>query len=604
MDLQQDFFAYVLKWKKNNKIKALDLRKSAKCSIELDEIQDSLTCFASAVFAKPMEVRRTEGLPHVSGTKLFLPAFVALNDSHAGNYICYHLLVLHLWAISKHIAPINAAISEYENFALVNQHIPAATALLIETFPNYLSHYQAMGPSWNDEEARKITPVAKKFKLTQELGFDPRLMWGQLPRQTQNIDSSNSTPEQRTAFPEGVTEKKSKSKGEIKKISLDEKENLGQDVFTHFEKVETAEEYKGIQRDTDGSDEMNQHADALDDLNIEEVVRSNKTAKSLYKTELDMGFEIADFKEDLPARSWEEVFHYDEWDQKKRVYKKDWCRVVYSKQEATGENYRLKSLKMVIKERAVEIGKLKKKLIQLASEVKVVKKLFYGRGIDIDNVIRNVCRQKNGDSGDQRYYQETRKRHRDMVCLLLVDTSLSSDSWVQNKRVLDVCLEALLTFGEASSSLGDPVMVAGFNSNTRHDCKFLQWKSFEDPWSKFIDKVDEISPAGYTRIGPAIRHATHILSERKEKHKLLLIFTDGRPTDFDKYEGNYGLGDVRQAVREADRQGVVSFALAVDPSAKHFLPQLFGLGNFQILHNIQAMPEALSKLYGRMAKRS
>ena len=119
-----------------------------------------------------------------------------------------------------------------------------------------------------------------------------------------------------------------------------------------------------------------------------------------------------------------------------------------------------------------------------------------------------------------------------------------------------------------------------------------------------MDKVDEIAPAGYTRIGPAIRHATHILSQRKEKHKLLLIFTDGRPTDFDKYEGNYGLGDVRQAVREADREGVVSFALAVDPSAKHFLPQLFGLGNFQILHNVQNMPEALAKLYGRMAKRS
>lgn len=190
-----------------------------------------------------------------------------------------------------------------------------------------------------------------------------------------------------------------------------------------------------------------------------------------------------------------------------------------------------------------------------------------------------------------------------MACLLLVDTSLSSDSWVQNRRILDVSLDALITFGEASQSLGDPIMVAGFNSNTRNDCKFIEWKSFDEPWSKFISSIDSIRPAGYTRIGPSLRHATKLLTDRKEKHKLLLVFTDGRPTDFDRYEGSYGLGDVRQAVREADREGVVCFALALDPSAKQFLPRLFGLGNFQILANLESLPEVLTKLYGKIAKR-
>ena len=209
-----------------------------------------------------------------------------------------------------------------------------------------------------------------------------------------------------------------------------------------------------------------------------------------------------------------------------------------------------------------------------------------------------MCDRKHGNSGDQRYYQETKKRHRDMSTLLLVDTSLSSDSWVQNRRILDVALDALITFGEAAQSLGDPIMVAGFNSNTRNDCKFIEWKDFNEPWFQFTQNIGNIRPAGFTRIGPSIRHSTKLLLERKEKHKLLLVFTDGRPTDFDRYD----VGDVRQAIREAEREGVICFAIAIDPTAKQFLPRLFGLGNFEILKNLESMPDILTQLYTKLSK--
>jgi len=604
LDIQQDLFSYLFRWRKRNKENALAARKAAHEAVELDEVRESLSYFASAIFGIPLELRTTVEFPYISGNKLFLPSFLALKTSSQINYDAYHLLVLHLWAISTLIPIGQSSLSAYEDYLQVNSKITEAQTLLMEMFPNYRELYEVMIETWSEEEKRLQAPKEKLFKFPTEMGFDPRVIWGRCPRATHFIESDDSVPEERTAFPEVTSERKSKSKGEVKKISFDEdKDNIGQDVFHHFEKVETAEEYTGGVRETDGADDMAAHADALDELNIEEVIRSKKGAHSLYKSELDMGFIMSDLQEESAIGPKDEVFQYDEWDEKKRIYRKDWCRVTH-RTETPGENYRTKSLKTIIQERAIEINKLKKKLIQLSSEVKVIKKLFYGRSIDIDNVIRITCRRKNGDSSDQRFYQETRKHHRDMACLLLVDTSLSSDSWVQNKRVLDVSLEALMIFGEATATLGDAVMVAGFNSNTRHDCKFLEWKSFEEPWSKFMDQVDGISPAGYTRIGPALRHATHLLSQRKERHKLLLLFTDGRPTDFDKYEGQYGLGDVRQAVREADRQGIVTFALTVDPAAKHFLPKLFGLGNFQILQNVQTLPDSLAKLYLRMAKNS
>lgn len=593
MDIGEGLVSYLLRFSKKQKLKSLELKKKNLSAIRLSDIKESLAIFASAVFELPIEIRETNDYPYISGVKLFLPEFMAFGHSIQKNKEAFEIAVLNIFAISRLHPPLLSAKDFEDEFEIIKPLIPEAIELLQKKYPNYHSLYH----SFHFEESVKQDPK-------ESVGFNLRCLWGRLPRKASHIEAGHFIPEVREALPEGMTERKSPSKGTIKKIDLDEnKENIGQDVFHHFEKVETAEEYKGVQRDTDGSDQLAQHADALEDLNLEDVIRSSKATNSLYKTELDMGFEVTDLLESNNPVMELKTFFYDEWDEKKRLYKKDWCRILHLPGETKSKNETDRFFyQECVKKRSQEISRLKKKLIQLASEIRIEKKLYFGRSIDIDNVIRNTCLRKNGNSGDQRYYQETKKRHRDMACLLLVDTSLSSDSWVQNRRILDVSLDALITFGEASQALGDPIMIAGFNSNTRNECKFIEWKSFDAPWSKFCESVDSITPAGYTRIGPAIRHATKLLTERKEKHKLLLIFTDGRPTDFDRYEGHYGLGDVRQAIREADRDGVVCFAIAIDPTAKQFLPRLFGLGNFQIMNHLESMPEVLTKLYGRLAK--
>lgn len=594
MELDQSIFTFFLKFNKKNKEKSLKKKKNQLNSVELVDIKESLCIFASAVFKLPIEIRGTQDFPYVSGNKIFLPNFIALTNEFEKNRLLYQVITLHLYSISKIVKSLDVAQDLAVELNNLEEFIISAKNNLTEAFPKYSELYSFVTEGWIFE--------INNNQFNEEVGFDRKIIWGRFPRKPNFISGSNEQAEPREALPEGATERKSKSKGSIKKIDFEEdKENIGQDVFHHFEKVETAEEYKGIQRDTDGADDLAAHADALDDLNLEQVIRTSKAAKSIYKTELDMGFDIVDLKEEEIVEVKDKVSFYDEWDEKNRIYKKDWCRVIQSK-GIVGEKKLGKSHLDCLNIRNSEVNKLKKKLIQLTSEIKKEKRLYDGREIDIDNVIRNACLRRSGDPGDQRFYQETKKRHRDMACLLLVDTSLSSDSWVQNKRVLDVALEALLIFGEASASLGDPIMVAGFNSNTRHDCKFIQWKSFEEPWSEFKNQVDHIVPTGYTRIGPAIRHANKLLSERSERHKLLLIFTDGRPTDFDKYEGHYGLSDVRQAIRESDRLGVVSFALAIDLSAKQFLPRLFGLGNYQILTNMELLPVILAKFYTKMVK--
>ena len=592
MDIFEDFASYLLRFSKRRKLKLLNQKQVELNFVELSELKESLAIYASAIFQMPIEIRETNDFSYVSGTKIFLPDFFAIGSSLQNNREAYQITILHLYAISKLRSQASfQSLSLDDELTIIENLKESACLLLSEEFPNYKKLVSQM----------ELTTEVVEFK---NLGFDSRLLWGRLPKRASLMDANEFVPEVRIADSKAMTERKSNTKGTIKKIDFDEnKENIGQDVFHHFEKVETAEEYKGVQRETDGSDQLAHHADALDDLNLENVISGGKSADSLYKTELDMGFEVTDLREQFIAAPEIESFLYDEWDASKRVYKKDWCRILHIKDRPfKNEEDKSTFYGDCLLKRHAEINKLKKKLIQLTSEVKVEKKLFNGREIDLDNVIRNVCDRKHGNSGDQRYYQETKKRHRDMATLLLVDTSLSSDSWVQNRRILDVALDALITFGEAAQSLGDPLMVAGFNSNTRNDCKFIEWKNFDEPWSQFTQNIGNIRPAGFTRIGPALRHSTKLLMDRKEKHKLLLIFTDGRPTDFDRYEGSYGLGDVRQAIREAERDGVICFAIAIDPTAKQFLPRLFGLGNYEILKNLESMPDILTQLYTKISK--
>lgn len=59
----------------------------------------------------------------------------------------------------------------------------------------------------------------------------------------------------------------------------------------------------------------------------------------------------------------------------------------------------------------------------------------------------------------------------------------------------------------------------------------------------------------YTRLGAGIRYATEKLTKQPEGKRLLLILTDGKSNDLDKYEGRFGIEDTRQAILAYRSQG-------------------------------------------------
>jgi len=69
---------------------------------------------------------------------------------------------------------------------------------------------------------------------------------------------------------------------------LDEKQ-LEDAVLQHqFEKVETADEFGGNFRDMDGDDELDDHANALEDLNMKFTVRVDNPTHSVYQADFVM----------------------------------------------------------------------------------------------------------------------------------------------------------------------------------------------------------------------------------------------------------------------------------------------------------------------------
>ena len=113
-----------------------------------------------------------------------------------------------------------------------------------------------------------------------------------------------------------------------------------------------------------------------------------------------------------------------------------------------------------------------------------------------------------------------------------------------------------------------------------------------------------MEPNGYTRIGAALRHSGALLNKRQTKNKWIVLISDGKPNDFDKYEGKYGINDVKQALRELNEKQINSYALAIEAKAKYYLPQMFGQNHYQILTTPSELLRSLVKLYEKIKHQS
>ncbi len=101
-------------------------------------------------------------------------------------------------------------------------------------------------------------------------------------------------------------------------------------------------------------------------------------------------------------------------------------------------------------------------------------------------------------------------------------------------------------------------------------------------------------------MGAAIRYASQLLEKETAEQKLLLLLTDGKPNDLDKYEGRYGIEDTRMARLEAKKLGIKPFCVTIDEQAEDYLPYLFGKNAYAFIKKAEDLPKKLPLLYARL----
>lgn len=230
-----------------------------------------------------------------------------------------------------------------------------------------------------------------------------------------------------------------------------------------------------------------------------------------------------------------------------------------------------------------------------------------GQEFDMDAVARALVDRRMGHAMDDRLWIAADHGRRGLAIALLVDVSGSTETRVTpTQRVIDVEREAVLLASEAFDALGDRYGIFSFSGHGARDVRVGTLKGFAERNGDAVRRrIAGMAADGNTRLGAAVRHATALLARESAGHRLVLIVSDGRPNDVDRYFEQYAVEDSRRAVIEARAAGMLVFCLTVDRAeGEEYLPRIFGASGFTILRHPEQLPKALLGVVRQMLGRT
>jgi len=512
-----------------------------------------------------------------------------------------HNLDLYLWLTAL-------SVIEVGNGDWINRN-QARTRKTLEAWPGLERRYQALLKAHLQQRPDLVSLPAREAK--QEMAICAALLnpnkkisleYAKKPPQPVPLwlhpspppeEINNSQPPQDPDNPEAADSKKEQKKQQKRKKGNRTEMPEGKDGLMSFrlESLWSWAEYTKVDRTSteDDDDDAMQTAEDMDNIT---VAQDSETTAGKIKLDLD-----------LPSSQYDDIvlgegIAIDEWDYKKQRLQKDHCRIIPMESkdaEAVSLPQRLQSQARKIR-RQFEILQPQRHWVSRQSE---------GTELDLESYINFLADRKHGRvNNDAPVYRNLHNQSRDLSCLLLADLSLSTDAHINNhSRVIDVIRDSLYLFAEALSVTGDRFALHGFSSRNRNHIRFYKIKTFDERYSDDVrGHIEAVRPGYYTRMGTAIRYASQLLEKEASSQKLLLILTDGKPNDLDKYEGRYGIEDTRQAILEAEQKGLQPFCITVDEKAEDYLPYLFGKNSYILVRNAQELPTKLTQLYMRLTR--
>lgn len=203
-------------------------------------------------------------------------------------------------------------------------------------------------------------------------------------------------------------------------------------------------------------------------------------------------------------------------------------------------------------------------------------------------------------------FRSSKSVHRDLSALLLIDISQSTcDRLPSGATVLDIERLAVAVLSEAMDQLGDPFGLLAFASDGREDIRMTAIKGFDEAYDRHCRaRLAGLSSGLSTRLGTALRHAGNVMATTAStSRKLLIVLTDGEPSDIDVSDPLDLVEDARRAAVDLRSRGIDAYGVVLGTAGTASAPRIFGRGNTMLVPRVENLPARLSELYFRLARR-
>jgi nitric oxide reductase NorD protein len=282
---------------------------------------------------------------------------------------------------------------------------------------------------------------------------------------------------------------------------------------------------------------------------------------------------------------------YPEWDVRNNRYRPQWCRVIEVPLPQAPD----------VSAGGVERDEvLRRRLARIGLGPKVARRRPEGDDFDVDALIDLAVDLRAGHSSTENIYLEQRKLARDLGVLILLDASGSAtETDAEGLSVHEHQRRAAATLAVTLEELGDRVAVYGFRSHGRSAVHLLAVKPFGQRFGvSGHAQLNQLQPAGYTRLGAAIRHAGELLkTDAGTPNRLLLVLSDGFPYD-DGYESHYAEADAHKALEEVRADGMACLCLCVGASTStDVVDRVFGSASYANAATLAELSPRMDELF-------
>lgn len=225
-----------------------------------------------------------------------------------------------------------------------------------------------------------------------------------------------------------------------------------------------------------------------------------------------------------------------------------------------------------------------------------------GDRLDLDAAVDAAIALRAGRSPDHRVYESRAFAERSVAVHVMLDISQSTgDPAGEGVSILDMERDAAAILADAMDQLGDRLAITGFCSVGREDLRLVPVKRFDEDLGIMTGMAfSGLRPGFSTRMGAAIRYAGKTLAGVARHHRLVLVLTDGEPSDIDVNEPDYLRADAQRAVQGLRAQGIATHCIALGKDSGECHSEIFGRHGFVRVADLTTLPEKLSSVYLKM----